>query len=49
MYKIPGRSIYCGTISQWIKEMFWVYVIMKVFRDDIAAISPVPDNPPRAE
>jgi hypothetical protein len=39
MYKIPGRMIVCDTVGSWIKEMLWVYVIMKVFKTDIAAIT----------
>ena len=38
-YKIPGRQIYCDTIGGWIREMLWVYVVMKVFRSDIDAIT----------
>jgi len=39
MYKIPGRMIVCNTIGGWIKEMLWVYVVMKVFKMDIDAIT----------
>lgn len=39
MYKIPGRSIVCGTPVEWLKEMIWAYVVMKVFRSDIDAIT----------
>lgn len=47
MYKIPGRSIVCDTIPAWIKEMIWVYVVWKVFRSDIEAISPSPVMAPQ--
>lgn len=46
MYKIPGRDIVCETFSGWVKEMIWVYVVMKVFRADIEAVSEKPENPP---
>lgn len=39
-YKIPGRSIVCDTPLRWLKEMIWVYVIMKIFWEDIDAITP---------
>jgi len=38
-YKIPGRSIVCDTPLRWLKEMIWVYIVMKIFRDDINAIT----------
>lgn len=47
MYKIPGRSIVCDTIPTWIKEMIWVYVVMKAFRTDIEAICPSPVMSPQ--
>jgi hypothetical protein len=47
MYKIPGRSIVCRTPLEWVKEMLWVYVAMKVFRADIEAITGKPENPPK--
>ena len=43
MYKIPGRSIFCDTPLAWVKEMLWCYVVMKIFRSDIAAIAPLPN------
>ena len=39
MYKIPGRSIICDSIGGWIKEMIWIYIVRKVFKNDIDAIS----------
>jgi len=39
MYKIPGRSIVCDTPLAWVREMIWVYVIMKIFKADIDAIT----------
>jgi hypothetical protein len=39
MYKIPGRMIVCDTIGGWLKEMLWIYVIMKIFVEDINAIT----------
>jgi hypothetical protein len=39
MYKIPNRNIFCDTIGGWIKEMIWVYIIMKIFKNDISAIT----------
>jgi hypothetical protein len=39
VYKVPGRLIHCDTIGSWIREIIWCYVIMKLFKDDIDAIS----------
>ena len=30
MYKVPGRSIICSTIGEWIREIIWCYVVMKL-------------------
>lgn len=38
MYKIPFRLVYCDTLGSWIKEMIWVFVIIKVFKSDIDAM-----------
>ena len=43
MYKIPGRSISCSTLGEWIKEMLWIYVVMKLFANDIDAITTKPE------
>lgn len=47
MYKIPGRSIYCDSIGSWVHEMLWVYVVIKLFRNDIEAWMSPPENPPQ--
>jgi len=39
MYKIPGRHIVCTSLRGWFHEMVWVYVVMKMFRKDIDAIT----------
>jgi hypothetical protein len=39
MYKVPGRSIVCDTIGGWIQEVLWCYVVMKLFKSDIEAIT----------
>ena len=44
MYKIPFRSIYCDTIGGWIKEMIWVFIVMKIFKSDIESITYNPNN-----
>jgi|WetSurSiteA1Bulk_404760.scaffolds.fasta_scaffold00264_19 hypothetical protein len=49
MYKVPGRMIYCSTIKQWIQEILWCYVIMKLFRTDIEGMTENYGNPPVAE
>lgn len=49
MYKIPGRSIVCDTPLAWLKEMIWVYVVMKVFSSDIDAITEKPVTPSKSE
>ena len=40
MYKVPFRDIVCDSIGSWIKECIWVFIIMKVFKNDIDAITP---------
>jgi len=30
-YKIPFRRIYCATFGQWLLEMFWIFVVIKLF------------------
>jgi len=35
MYKIPRRQIYCDTFGAWVKEMLWVYIVIKFFKHDI--------------
>jgi len=44
MYKVPGRSIICSTIGEWIREIIWCYVVMKLFREDIESICPSPKS-----
>jgi hypothetical protein len=39
MYKVPGRMIVCDSIGSWIQEILWCYVIMKLFKKDIDAIT----------
>lgn len=46
MYKIPGRAIYCDTFLSWLQEMVWVYIVLKIFRSDIDAITEKSSNPP---
>lgn len=31
MYKVPFRSIYCDTISSWVLEIFWCFVVLKIY------------------
>lgn len=31
MYKIPFRDIYCDTLIGWLKELIWVFVILKIY------------------
>lgn len=31
MYKVPFRSIYCDTISNWVSEIFWCFVVIKIY------------------
>ena len=31
MYKIPFRRIYCDTFKSYIKELIWVFVVIKIF------------------
>jgi hypothetical protein len=48
MYKVPGRMIYCSTIGQWIQEILWCYVVMKLFRTDIEGMTKnLERNPPK--
>jgi hypothetical protein len=39
MYKVPGRRIYCDSLKSWFREILWCYIIMKVFKSDIDAIT----------
>jgi hypothetical protein len=39
MYKVPGRMIVCDTLGGWLQEIVWCYVVMKVFKKDIDAIT----------
>jgi hypothetical protein len=38
-WKVPGRSIVCDTPLRWLREIVWCYVIMKLFKSDIDAIT----------
>jgi hypothetical protein len=49
MYKVPGRSIYCDTLLGWVQEVIWCYVVMKLFKMDIDAITTNPSMPPISE
>lgn len=31
MYRIPRRSIYCETLGGWVREMVWVFFVIKIF------------------
>lgn len=37
-WKIPRRQVYCATLGGWLREMLWVFVVLKLFRNDIDAI-----------
>jgi len=47
MYKVPGRMIYCDSLRSWFQEILWCYVVMKLFKSDIASITTEPANPPK--
>ena len=31
IYKIPFRQVYCETLAGWIKEMIWIFFVLKLF------------------
>lgn len=31
MWKVPRRSIYCDTFMSWLKEVCWVFFVIKVW------------------
>ena len=31
MYKIPRRAVYCDTFGSWVKEMIWIFLVLKLF------------------
>jgi hypothetical protein len=38
-FKIPGRQVFCSTLWGWVHEMAWIFIVMKLFRADIRAIT----------
>ena len=30
-YKVWFRQIYCENFTQWLQEMFWCFVVIKIF------------------
>lgn len=44
MYKIPRREVYCDTLRSWFHELLWVFLVMKLFRNDISEIGPFPTH-----
>ena len=30
-YKIPFRRVYTSTFKDWIKEIVWIFVVIKIF------------------
>jgi len=34
-YKIPFRQIYCETLSGWLHEVLWCFVVIPLFQSDI--------------
>lgn len=49
MYKVPFRQIYCDSLLGWIREVVWCFVVMKLFRSDIDAITCKSEFPPITE
>lgn len=37
-WKVPRRQVYCHTLRSWIREVLWIFVVLKFFRADIDAI-----------
>lgn len=31
-WKIPNRDILCDTFSSWISELFYIYILLKIFK-----------------
>jgi hypothetical protein len=31
MYKIPRRQVYCDTFGTWLKQMVWIFLVIKLF------------------
>lgn len=31
MYKIPFRQVYCESLIGWLKEMAWIFFVIKLF------------------
>ena len=38
MYKIPGRQVYCESIAIWFRELAWIFIVQKLFAQDIDAL-----------
>ena len=39
-YKVWFRQIYCSTFRQWLEQMFWCFVVIKVFPEAMEMESP---------
>lgn len=41
VWKVPGRTIVCNSLSSWIKEIVWCYVVIKIWPDAVELTSRV--------
>jgi len=43
-YKVWFRQIYCESFTQWLQEMFWCFVVIKIFPKAVNLNDPMEDT-----